>query len=609
MKFRNDIQILRALAVIFVVLYHLEVPGFANGLLGVDIFFAISGHLMYRIYNFDQGASGFYMRRARRLLPGYFAVILCTVAACFVMAQPSDFAQVAVQAAYGSAFASNIGFWAQNSYFSSVDFKPLLHLWSLAAEMQFYLFVPLIMWLDRRFKYILYALVAVSLLLCLAFLMLSPNLSFFMMPMRLWQFGLGMLAAKASMRSASMQSNGNPVIGIAALAALFAMLFYPEIGYGQNIMQGHPGLGAIIATAATALCLRHGLPDSILDNFVARALRYVGDISYSIYLVHFPVIVLVNYRPFDGTILGASGVAGYGVIAALITGLAWLCYQIFEKRAGTIISLRNTAAISGLLLLVAAATPVVQARMFDGYTNVISGAFTDRAGYRCGAVFKVMHYGDKFCVIGAPKKKRGNIMLIGDSHTDAIKTSFADEANRADLSVIFPVSNDVLAASGMDEKWLLNAAQKYGVRHVFFHFSIEKTQADKIEKARILLWQNGIRVTVIMPIPIHKQIVPQKILYAYRRGIAPKLLPPRKYESDIAHFAAKLRAPHDGYSVIEPKTVLCLPECLVQGSGGRPLYFDKHHLTLTGARVLSPLFRAAFDDGVIAKVSTTGQRG
>lgn len=124
MQFRTDIQTLRALAVAAVLLFHFQVPGFASGFLGVDIFFVISGYLMMVLYVPEKGAIGFYERRAKRLLPAYFATILATLAISWFVTIPPDFKQVAEQAVWASALSSNVGYWMQNSYFSKIDFNP-----------------------------------------------------------------------------------------------------------------------------------------------------------------------------------------------------------------------------------------------------------------------------------------------------------------------------------------------------------------------------------------------------------------------------------------------------------------------------------------------------
>jgi hypothetical protein len=277
----------------------------------------------------------------------------------------------------------------------------------------------------------------------------------------------------------------------------------------------------------------------------------------------------------------------------LIALLSWLCHQIFEKRAAPYVSGRSAILASGLVIAAALLLPLVQTRMFDRYTNIVSQSFTDRAPYRCGTYFRIQHFNDEFCRLGSPGNNGGNIMLIGDSHSDAIKTAFVEEADDAGLSVLFPVSNDALTAPQRDEKWLLNAARKFGVRHMFLHFSVENIDAERIDRARALLWTDGIAVTYIMPVPIRTQIIPQILLDAHKRRIAPPLLSAAEYERDIAPVAAKLRAGHLGYAVIEPKAVFCTPDCQIQGRDGRPYYFDTHHLTLTGAGLLKPLLRRA----------------
>ena len=130
MQKRNDIQILRALAVIFVVLFHLEVAGIESGFLGVDVFFVVSGFLMAILYKTGE-TKKFFERRAKRLLPAYFTTVAITLIASIFIVLPSELGQVATQSIYSIFFANNFGFWMQNSYFSKTDFNPLLHLWSL----------------------------------------------------------------------------------------------------------------------------------------------------------------------------------------------------------------------------------------------------------------------------------------------------------------------------------------------------------------------------------------------------------------------------------------------------------------------------------------------
>jgi len=124
-------------------------------------------------------AIDFYARRARRLLPAYFATILATFLLSLTMVLPNDFDQVITQTVFATAFSSNVGFWLQNSYFSKAEFNPLLHLWSLGVEIQFYIVVPLLIILARRFKLFLPLCLLLSLLACMATTSVSPKTSFF----------------------------------------------------------------------------------------------------------------------------------------------------------------------------------------------------------------------------------------------------------------------------------------------------------------------------------------------------------------------------------------------------------------------------------------------
>ncbi|MBL4891317.1 MAG: acyltransferase [Rhizobiaceae bacterium] len=127
MQFRQDIQILRGLAVFLVLLFHFGIKGFAGGFLGVDIFFVISGFLMASLYQKGKPLQ-FYQRRAQRLLPAYFATVLVTFIMASIITLPVDNNQVVEQVRFASIFTSNIGFWLQNSYFSQAELVPLLHL-------------------------------------------------------------------------------------------------------------------------------------------------------------------------------------------------------------------------------------------------------------------------------------------------------------------------------------------------------------------------------------------------------------------------------------------------------------------------------------------------
>lgn len=178
MTYRKDIQILRGIAVLLVVLYHLQVSFIKSGFLGVDVFFVISGFLMAILYDLNDKKK-FFFRRGKRLLPTYYMIILLTLAVSIFITIPNEFYQVVKQSIYATFFSSNIGFWMQNSYFNKSNFNPLLHLWSLGVEIQFYLIVPLLYWIFQKSKILLPLVLLLSILACFFMVGVSPKTSFF----------------------------------------------------------------------------------------------------------------------------------------------------------------------------------------------------------------------------------------------------------------------------------------------------------------------------------------------------------------------------------------------------------------------------------------------
>lgn len=294
--FRQDIQALRGIAVLFVLLYHTRLFFTEAGFLGVDIFFVISGFLITGIIRRglargDFTFGDFYARRARRILPAAFV----TVAACVVVAPLFLTAEVMRdfgQTAFASlAFVSNLSLWAQSDYFSSSSaLQPLLHMWSLAIEEQFYLFLPLILWaFAARWHLAMVAVLTIaSLALCLWMTEIRPSAAFYLLPTRAWELGIG-----ATLAILVPQGGAKPLpawLGIVALALLpLAALFAP----GRMLGLAHPGADALVVTLAVALVLISRCPPIDVGP-LSRLLGWFGDISYSLYLVHWPLVAFAN---------------------------------------------------------------------------------------------------------------------------------------------------------------------------------------------------------------------------------------------------------------------------------------------------------------------------
>lgn len=553
-SYRPDIQILRAVAVVLVLLFHLRVSGFSSGFLGVDVFFVISGYLMQKLYGDGVGAADFYRRRARRLLPAYFGLVAAVLVISFLVVLPGEFNNVAEQGGFAAILSSNVGFWLQASYFESGRFTPLLHLWSLGVEAQFYLLFPLLVRLDRR---LLIALAAISLFACLAAVTVSPKLAFFLLPFRLWESTLGMLAARLTINDRR--------IGLAALGGIFLCLLIPIKVQSLSILFGHPALSALIVSLLTAATLVCRLPSRVENSLPGRAAQKLGDVSYSLYLAHFPVIVLLNYQPFTGTHLGLTPWT-----LPLIAAATLALYFGLERTGPKLFSVRSSVMAALAIWSFALVLPKAQLAEFDERQQSIFAALDDQAGYRCGKLFRMVHPTQRFCPIG----KGEPILLAGDSYSDAIKVSFAKVAERHGFGAFLSVDKDPLMRPSLSAEWLRREADSRGARWIFLHYAESHLSPAMLESARRTL---GNRLILIEPTPEYSESVPKNLYEGRNPTPVPSNLKLLRYLQDHPDIR-----------------ILRIGAFPVQ-TGGRPTYFDVRHLTLTGARRLEPIFDAWFD--------------
>ncbi len=358
MNYRPEIDGLRAVAVLPVILFHAGVDLFSGGYVGVDIFFVISGYLISSIIMSDLSddkftVRKFYERRARRILPALIFVVLCCLPFAWFWMLPAQLAQFGEGMISVSLFASNILFWMQSGYFApSAELNPLLHTWSLAVEEQFYLFFPIIMMLVWRFAPRL--LFAGVLAVTIASLGLAQwastemaGANFYLIPTRAWELGLGVLCALWERKMGPKESNVLAGLGL-VLIAMSIFLF--------DDLTPMPSVYGLLPVGGTAMIILFAGQGNLIAKLLSiRPVIMVGLISYSAYLWHQPMFAFTRLRfGDDATTLVFLGLS----IASLVMG--YISWRFVERpfRAGphTLVKSQGmifALAIGGLISLIA----------------------------------------------------------------------------------------------------------------------------------------------------------------------------------------------------------------------------------------------------------------
>ncbi|WP_288400989.1 acyltransferase family protein [uncultured Acinetobacter sp.] len=590
MNYRNDIQILRGVAVAFVVLFHLEIAGLSSGFLGVDVFFVISGFLMAILYK--QGEiKEFFQRRSKRLLPAYFATVTLTLLLSIFLVLPPELNQVSTQSIFSLFFANNIGFWMQNSYFSKTEFNPLLHLWSLGVEIQFYLFVPLLAWFFRKSKIFLPMILIGSLFLCLFMLGISPKTSFYMMPLRVWEFLIGFGVAYYLTNNGNLKYESKRIFGLLSLVALLLIPFIPVDGQSFSRIFGHPGLFALLVCLLTASVLSFGLPKNIEDSLVGKSFVKIGEYSYSIYLVHFPIIVLYLYQPFSGTILHPNSLIDKIILLLLILIASILMHKFVEVRKFKSI---NKVYFRTFLLVISlfGLAKILPNYQYSTEEKNIFNAVNDRSEYRCGRYTNIINRSLLSCKLNAENFDK-SVFLVGNSHADAIKIEFSKTASKHGFNTYFLASNTPLMDSSITPKMLINEAKKYRIKHLVVHYAYKTIDAEKIIEMAELAEKSGIRISYILPVPVFEETVPKIVWNIKAKDIDIKnsyIEKNKQFINQLKSYALK----SSSFKLYEVADVMCPKKCLLTDKKMHPYFFDTNHLTLTGSTLLLPVFEKIF---------------
>ncbi len=358
---------LRAIAILSVISYHISPTKFSGGFIGVDVFFVISGFLISKYLISELATKNtislfkFYQKRIIRIFPALFTVLSSLLVYGWFIMPPDEFKEAGKQIFSGAAFVSNITFWKEAGYFDSTAIeKPLLNLWSLGIEEQFYILWPLILiciWKYKKLNLIHFILyfIGISFLLNIIITMQNPVAAFYLPYTRFWEFMIGSLLAAAQLNKSTKKFE---CLGLSIKACSYISPILAGCGLGLiscsvfliNRTSVFPGWWALLPTIGTALILGVGsdtwIHNKILSN---KILRYIGLISYPLYLWHWPLYSLAcNYLSESARVQKISA-----VILSFI--LASLTYHLIERpvRFGSVNKKFSTIFLIFLSIIVA----------------------------------------------------------------------------------------------------------------------------------------------------------------------------------------------------------------------------------------------------------------
>lgn len=449
MKYRPEIDGLRAVAVLPVILFHAGFQFLSGGFLGVDIFFVLSGFLITTII-MQEHAEGkfslknFYKRRARRILPALFLVILATLPFAWFWLLPTqlkDYSQSVLGAVF---FFSNIHFWKKSGYFAEAsEEKPLLHTWSLAVEEQYYIFFPLlIMFLWRKNKNIIPHVIAIIGLLSLAASEYASryyeDANFYLLHTRAWELFAGSLAAIFMIRRDVKPSNALSLIGLALI--ITSLFIYDASTPWPSTYTALPIIG-------TVLILIFAAPSTIAYKILSlRPLVGIGLISYSAYLWHQPLFAFARVKSLEEP--SQALMLGLATAAIFLAFLSWKFIETpFRKQQFKLFSPAKGLAVVMMILIVSYLVGNISKGAVWRYDGEIAKILKSKKDYTPPRESCNYPNDTDDCWLNDSENKA--VLLLGDSHANGISNEINKSLEKLDINIKKMTERGCLPAPNM----------------------------------------------------------------------------------------------------------------------------------------------------------------
>jgi peptidoglycan/LPS O-acetylase OafA/YrhL/lysophospholipase L1-like esterase len=642
-RYQPEIDGLRAVAITPVVLFHAGVPGLRGGYVGVDVFFVLSGYLISRLLLIELRQTGtidfagFYARRVRRLLPALAVVVAAALLlGIFILSPALERPELSKSAIATMAFVSNIYFWSIEAiYFAPpTDWIPLLNMWTLSAEEQFYLLWPALMllaaWLGRRSGRpmaaiatgMIFAAAVISFTLFWRLMPSRPTAAFYLTPTRGWEFALGGLLALTGDHTKRMGRVGGPAALLGLIAIALAVTL-PHHGLVSRVVTAALGTAAVIAgiTAAPA-----AVPVRLLQ---LGPLTAVGKLSYSWYLWHWPLLAFARLlAPGDNSLVRAIAVVFAALALAAVT-FVFIENPIRQRRPWPFSATRQTLLAGGALSVTVAALAVTLGLTADAATRrdpwltaIVAAARTIPAKPGCNFAQSFTELAPAAdCAIGGANGPL-RILVWGDSQAEQLKAMMRADGDRGSYSSAIWSKSDcpplvgapseesnpaacfafnrsvaaelpALAQAGLGG--LILASRRFGFPGAWAPF--DRLEAWRAGMQQIFATARGlnIRVLVMAPIPQFPLALPECLAHgsAVQCGVSRAMM-----ERERAPLLAALREiaqDYDNVRIWDPFDLLCDASTCTAMRDGTIMYSDRGHLSVLGARKLAPIVAPQLD--------------
>jgi len=618
-RYRADVDGLRAVAVGGVLAFHAFPTAVPGGFVGVDVFFVISGYLISSVVLRDVELGeftfrGFFARRIRRLLPALTTVVLATLALAWFVMLGSDYMRLGRHAAAAEAFAANLAFWREAGYFDvSADLKPLLHLWSLGVEEQFYLTWPLVIVVAARRRLLAPALglmIIGSFLLNVMTVRTDSASAFYLPHTRGWELLTGAALAYAAGRTRELPPRARNLTGVMGLTLILLAFAIVRADLA------FPGWWALLPVGGTFLLLLAGPGTWITTLLSRRMLVGIGLISYPLYLWHWPLLSLARL----GT--GAElSPAFRTVLLALSVLLAWLTYRFIEQPIRFGAWRRNPRTIRSLVTVsaviaaggVAVAAGAVRTSV-DRHVSFGTYTYDYRNGYRGGrcqlARGTPPSAFDPACIdagFGTPDTT--SVLLWGDSHAAHLYPGLHEIQRQEQLS-LGQYTSDGCKPLALDDSDPCNRI------NLFVAGRLRELRPDAVVLAAdwrppvplplgsvidAIQRNTGARIIVVGPVPGWLPSLP-RVLVSYQENhpghIVPAFISEGANQGRIEFDGTLRRSLADlGVTYVSPVEALCNGSGCLALSNGSPTAWDDAHLSDEGSKLVAMLLLKAIRSG------------